>query len=303
NHSPVHPHVSEYFSRILNQKMHQGFLDLLDINLNETALEAIRALAQPEKVERLPLRLVYDFTASYVKRTSLEYQIIDQYRSATGNPRVCALDGASELNEGEEALFNGAVDFSPISSASVRAEVLSFYGDLGWMFNETPIYSVIPKALAQQVQVLCSVPEEMKQRINEGILTRILQEDLGIQNCSALTRMKMKSSINNYLEGQIIIGTSAENVVGRNYDWLKGALLNAISETQNLVLFGDAHLMAAGNNRGVLQFFMDHLSEKESDFWSVTLGFESWHAWQKITIKSVERLTKNGIYLSVFEGK
>lgn len=298
-HSPVHPHVSVYFSRILNQKLKPGFLGPLEINLSETSLEAIRRLAQPETVEKLPLRLVYDFTSSYIKRTSLEYQMIDQYRASHAVPRVYALDETNERQENEEALFNEVVDFTPVRSESVRSRVLSFYGDLSWMFDEHAIYSVIPQTLAQQVQALCCVSDDMKQRINNGTLLRILQEDLAVQNCSALMRMGLKSTISSYLGGAIVLGTSAENVVERTYTWLRGALLNAITETQSLVIFGDSHLISAGNNRGVLQFFMDLLSREKGVFWNQTLGDEAFHAWQNITVQSVERLTKEGIYHTI----
>ncbi|MGN6669942.1 MAG: hypothetical protein ACTHJ4_00165 [Candidatus Nucleicultricaceae bacterium] len=293
----LHPQVSDYFMRILKCKLTPLFLELLRMPLDERSLAALQTLTIPQIVEKLPERLVYDFTASYVKRTSLEYQVIDLHRAAQGRQQdVYALDAGLELKKNEEALFMEDVNFSPLSDATVREKVLDFYDDCKWMFDESPIHSVIPKSLAQQVQVLCSVSEDMKEKINHGVLLRKIQEDQSIPNCSAMMRIGLKQSVQSYRSGDFTLGTPAENVVQRNYGWLQRTLLSVIDTPHSLIEFGDAHLLAAGHDRGILQFFIDRLLKRDEDFWCHKLGEEAWRMWECMEVQSVERLSQNGIY-------
>lgn len=296
----MHPHVSDYFMKILKGKLTPLFLELLRMPLDERSLSAIQTLATPQIIEKLPERLVYDFTASYVKRTSLEYQVMDLHRAVHGVKKdVYALDTGSELNENEKALFMEEVDFSLLSDENMRRKVLEFYGGYTWMFDESPIHSVMPKSLAQQVQVLCAVSKDMKERINKGVLLRKVQEDPNIPNCSAMMRIGLKQDVQSYQAGDFVLGTSAEEVVQRNYDWLQGTLLTAIDVPHSLIEFGDAHLLSAGQERGILQFFIDRFLKRDEDFWRHKLNGDAWSMWENMEVNSIERLSQSGVYHSV----
>lgn len=298
SHPPlVHDQVIDYFVTIINSKLTPSFLDLINMHFEGDSLSKLKVLADAEIVQRLPERLVYDFTASYIKRTSLEYQMMDLLRTEKSDGhRVCALDLEPEMKESEQVLFGRTVDFSALMVENVRDAVLDFYSGYQWMFEEGSSFTAIPKELDRQIQVLCSISDDMKQRINQGVLFRKIQEDRNIQNCSVLMKIGLRQSVQSYTSGQFVLGSSEENAAERNYMWLQGPLVSATSVPRSFVEFGDAHLLSAGEDRGILNFFIDRLLNRDEDYWHAKLGAKAWLVWKSVEVTAVERLSETGEY-------